>query len=335
MGEQCLGFDTSNYTTSAAVFGNGTAENRGKLLTVPEGALGLRQSDALFQHVKRLHLMVEQLRADGAIDQIAAVGASTQPREVEGSYMPCFLVGEGEGRTLAAALGVPFYPCSHQQGHVAAAAWSAGREDLMDKPHLAWHLSGGTTELLRVEPEGHTVRAEVIGGTSDIAAGQLVDRAGVLLGLSFPAGKALDALYPEADDSSFFRVKLNDLNFSLSGMENKVKGLAERGEKPANIARFTIDTIMNVLLRATQEAQKRWPGLPVLCSGGVSSNRQIRGWSASVAQYLPNPSMPPTTPLVWPSSPIGRWNGGCRGEYRKFSCLYCISGQWLCEVING
>ena len=276
MDAQCLGFDTSNYTTSAAVFGNGRAENRGRLLTVPEGALGLRQSDALFQHVKRLHLMVERLRADGALRQIAAVGASTRPREVEGSYMPCFLVGEGEGRALAAALGTPFYPCSHQQGHVAAAAWSAGREDLLDKPHLAWHLSGGTTELLRVEPEGHTVRGSVVGGTSDIAAGQLVDRAGVLLGLPFPAGKALDALYPEADGTSFFRVKLNDLTFSLSGMENKVKELAERGEKPANIARFTIDTIMDVLLRATAEAQKRWPGLPVLCSGGVASNRQIR-----------------------------------------------------------
>ena len=276
MGIQCLGFDTSNYTTSAAVFGGGTAENRGRLLTVPEGALGLRQSDALFQHVKRLHLMVEQLRADGAIGQIAAVGASTRPREVEGSYMPCFLVGEGEGRALAAALGVPFCPCSHQQGHVAAAAWSAGREDLLDKPHLAWHLSGGTTELLRVEPEGHTVRAEVVGGTSDIAAGQLVDRAGVLLGLPFPAGKALDALYPEAGDIGFFRVKLNGLTFSLSGMENKVKELAEKGETPANIARFTIDTILNVLVRATREAQKKWPGLPVLCSGGVASNRQIR-----------------------------------------------------------
>lgn len=276
MGIQCLGFDTSNYTTSAAVFGGGTAENRGRLLTVPEGALGLRQSDALFQHVKRLHLMVEQLRREGALDQIAAVGASTRPREVEGSYMPCFLVGEGEGRALAAALGVPFCPCSHQQGHVAAAAWSAGREDLLDKPHLAWHLSGGTTELLRVEPEGHTVRAEVVGGTSDIAAGQLVDRAGVLLGLPFPAGKALDALYPEADDTSFFRVKLNGLTFSLSGMENKVKELAEKGETSANIARFTIDTILNVLVRATREAQKKWPGLPVLCSGGVASNRQIR-----------------------------------------------------------
>lgn len=276
MDKLCLGFDTSNYTTSAAVFGGGTAENRGKLLTVPEGALGLRQSDALFQHVKRLHRMVERLRADGALGRIAAVGASTRPREVEGSYMPCFLVGEGQGRTLAAALGVHFYPCSHQQGHVAAAAWSAGREDLLDRPHLAWHLSGGTTELLKVEPEGHTVRAQAVGGTSDIAAGQLVDRTGVLLGLPFPAGKALDALYPEADGASFFRVKLNGLTFSLSGMENQVKGLLERGEKPANIARFAIDTVMDVLLRATQEAQRRWPGLPVLCSGGVASNRQIR-----------------------------------------------------------
>ena len=276
MSTQCLGFDTSNYTTSAAVFGGGTAENRGQLLTVPQGTLGLRQSEALFQHVKRLHLMVERLRSDGVLDRIAAVGASTRPREVEGSYMPCFLVGEGEGRALAAALNVPFYPCSHQQGHIAAAAWSAGREDLLDKPHLAWHLSGGTTEFLRVEPEGHTVRGSVVGGTSDIAAGQLVDRAGVLLGLPFPAGKALDALYPEADDTSFFQVKLNGLTFSLSGMENKVKELLEQGEKPANIARFTIDTIMNVLLRATREAQRRWPGLPVLCSGGVASNRQIR-----------------------------------------------------------
>ena len=276
MDKLCLGFDTSNYTTSAALFGDGTAENRGKLLTVPEGALGLRQSDALFQHVKRLHLMAEQLRADGVMGKIAAVGASTRPREAEGSYMPCFLVGEGEGRTLAAVLGAPFYPCSHQQGHVAAAAWSAGREDLLDRPHLAWHLSGGTTELLRVEPEGHTVRSQVVGGTSDIAAGQLVDRAGVLLGLPFPAGKALDALYPQAEKELSFRVKLNGLTFSLSGMENKVKELAERGEAPADIARFTINTIMDVLIRATGEARKRWPGLPVLCSGGVASNRQIR-----------------------------------------------------------
>lgn len=277
MGELCLGLDTSNYTTSAAVFDGETGENRGQLLTVPQGALGLRQSDALFQHVKRLHLMVEQLRADGLLGRIAAVGASTRPREAEGSYMPCFLVGEGQGHSLAAALGIPFYPCSHQQGHIAAAAWSAGREDLLDRPHLAWHLSGGTTELLYVEPEGHTVRAKIVGGTSDISAGQLIDRAGVLLGLPFPAGKALDELYPQADEPvGPFKVKLNGLTFSLSGVENQVRERAERGDSPANVARFTLDTVIGVVLRATEAAMSRWPGLPVLCSGGVASNRRLR-----------------------------------------------------------
>lgn len=276
MGVQCLGFDTSNYTTSAAVFGDGTAENRGKLLTVPEGALGLRQSDALFQHVKRLHLMVEQLRSDGAVGEIAAVGASTRPREVEGSYMPCFLVGEGQGKALAAALGVRFFPCSHQQGHIAAAAWSAGHEELLDRPHLAWHLSGGTTELLLVEPEGANVRAEKLGGTSDISAGQLIDRAGGLLGLPFPAGRALDGLYEGGGEAKPFPVKLNGFTFSLSGMENKVKSLLEAGEAPAQIARFVLDTLTDVVARTTRAAQAKYPGLPVLCSGGVASNRRLR-----------------------------------------------------------
>jgi len=277
MGQLCLGFDTSNYTTSAAIFDGDTGENRGKLLTVPEGTLGLRQSDALFQHVKRLHLMVEQLRADGVIGEICAVGASTRPREVEGSYMPCFLVGEGQGRSLAAALGVPFFACSHQQGHIAAAAWSAGHEELLDRPHLAWHLSGGTTELLYVRPEGCMVRAELIGGTSDISAGQLVDRIGVGLGMEFPAGKAMDALSRESEKSDCFTVKTSGGKFSLSGMENKIRAMAERGEAPADVARYTFETLASVLARTTQWAKKTYGDLPVLCSGGVASNSLLRG----------------------------------------------------------
>ena len=270
----CLGLDTSNYTTSAAVFGAGEERNCRLLLDVPAGALGLRQSDAVFQHVKRLPALVrEALEPAVPID---AVGASSRPRAVEGSYMPCFLVGRGQGEALAAALGVPFFTCSHQQGHIAAAAWSAGREDLLDAPHLAWHLSGGTTELLLVEPEGGNVCARKVGGTSDISAGQLIDRTGVLLGLPFPAGGALDGLYDQADPGPNFSVKLNDLTFSLSGMENKVKELAARGERAAGIARFTLDTLIGAVVRTTQAAQRRWPGLPVLCSGGVASNRQLR-----------------------------------------------------------
>ena len=271
-----LGFDTSNYTTSAAVFDGANGVNAGRLLDVPEGALGLRQSDALFSHVKRLPALVEQLAERGLLTGIEAVGASTAPREVEGSYMPCFLAGRSQAQVLAAVLGVPFFSCSHQQGHLAAAAWSAGRMDLLDQPFLAWHLSGGTTELLLVHPEGVNVRAQAIGGTSDISAGQLIDRTGRLLGLPFPAGKALDQLYGQADTCLEYRVKLKGLTFSLSGMENQVKRLREEGGAPANIARRAIATIAYVVLRATQAAQEEYPGLPVLCSGGVASNSQLR-----------------------------------------------------------
>lgn len=269
-----LGLDTSNYTTSAALFDGETGENIGRLLDVRPGELGLRQSDVLFQHVKHLPRLLEELL--GERRDIRAVGASTRPRAVEGSYMPCFLAGEGQGRGIAAALGVPFYAHSHQQGHLAAAAWSAGRLDLLDSPFLAWHLSGGTTELLLVRPEGTSVTAEIVGGTSDISAGQLIDRTGVLLGLQFPAGKALDGLCAQADACYKPSVKLKDLTFSLSGMENQVKALAERGESPANIARFAVNAVAGVVRRATLAARDRWPGLPVLCSGGVASNTRLR-----------------------------------------------------------
>ena len=273
---RALGIDTSNYTTSAAVFDGTEGHNAGRLLAVRPGELGLRQSDALFQHVKALPDRLAELERAGWLEGLSAVGVSTRPRAVEGSYMPCFLAGESTARSLSLALGLPCYPFSHQQGHLAAAAWSAGRMDLLDRPLLAWHLSGGTTELLYVEPEGAAMRAEAIGGTSDISAGQLIDRAGVLLGLDFPAGKALDALSEEQGPMAGFPVKLNGLTFSLSGMENKVKALAEGGRPQGEIARFVMETVAGVVRRATLAALERYPGLPVLCSGGVASSRRLR-----------------------------------------------------------
>lgn len=272
---RALGIDTSNYTTSAAVFDGAEGENVGRLLEVRPGELGLRQSDALFQHVKALPGRIQQLKQEDWLTDIVAVGASTRPRAVEGSYMPCFLAGESQGRTLAAALNVPFFACSHQQGHIAAAAWSAGRMDLLDRPILTWHLSGGTTELLYVEPEGVNVKATLLGGTSDISAGQLIDRTGVLLGLDFPAGKAMDELAQRGKDQKF-NVKLSGFTFSLSGMENKVKAMVEQAVEKADIARFALLTVADVVRRATLSALEQYPGLPVLCSGGVASNTLLR-----------------------------------------------------------
>ena len=273
-----LGLDTSNYTTSAAVFDGEGGRNQGRLLEVRPGELGLRQSDALFQHVKHLPEVVEALLGEEGLGTVQAVGASTRPRAVEGSYMPCFLAGASQGQVLSQVLGVPFYAFSHQQGHLAAAAWSAGRLDLLDRPFLAWHLSGGTTELLRVEPEedGVAIRAEILGGTSDISAGQLIDRTGVLLGLSFPAGKGVEKLSRQAQKREYYKVKVNGLTFSLSGMENKVRQMVQRGEEPAEIAWFAQETVCRVVQACTKAAMEQYPGLPVLCSGGVASNGRLK-----------------------------------------------------------
>ncbi len=273
----CLGIDTSNYTTSVAVIGrDGAGINDGRLLTVPEGGLGLRQSDALFQHVKRLPERFAALEKAGYLGEIEAVGASSRPRAVEGSYMPCFLAGLSQGQTLAMALQVPFFAFSHQQGHIAAVCWSAGKMDLLDRPLLAWHLSGGTTELLLVQPEGSSVSAECIGGTRDLSAGQLIDRTGQKLGLPFPSGKALDALAAGAVGGDRFRVKRNGLYFSLSGMENQVARRIEQGKSPSEVASFTLETIAWTVRRVTDAALQVYPHLPVLCSGGVASNRLLR-----------------------------------------------------------
>ena len=271
-----IGFDTSNYTTSIAFFDGKDGMNCSELLPVREGELGLRQSDAVFQHIKSLPELSDRLFSHLPIDSVTAVGVSTRPRAVEVSYMPCFMVGYTHAKLLADALKVPLVECSHQQGHVAASLWSANRLDLLDQPHLAWHLSGGTTELLLVEPEDKNVKCTCIGGTSDISAGQLIDRTGQLLKLPFPSGKHLDALWKEAQNKEVFKVKCNEFTFSLSGVQNKVTSYFDACQDKSETAAYALRCVCHAVLTATKNALKAYPGLPVVFSGGVASNSMLR-----------------------------------------------------------
>lgn len=271
-----IGIDTSNYTTSIAFFDGVTGENCSQLLPVKQGELGLRQSDAVFAHIKSLPELAGRLFSHVQTDRIRAIGVSTRPRAVEGSYMPCFMVGYSHAKLLSEALRVPLVEVSHQQGHVAASLWSAGRLDLMDKPHLAWHLSGGTTELLLVEPEDKNVRCTRIGGTTDISAGQLIDRTGIMLSLPFPAGKHLDALCHTAEMTEVFKVKCPGMEFSLSGVQNKVEQFHEKNQNAAETAAYALRCVCQAVYAATENALKEYPGLPVVFSGGVASNSMLR-----------------------------------------------------------
>lgn len=271
-----VGFDTSNYTTSVAYYDGKEGINYSQLLPVQMGQLGLRQSDAVFHHTNSLPQLTGRLFSDIPVTDITAVGVSTRPRAVEGSYMPCFLVGYSHAKMLAQALRVPLIECSHQQGHVAASVWSAGKIELLDQPHLAWHLSGGTTELLLVSPSRGNVICKRIGGTTDISAGQLIDRTGQLLQLPFPSGKHLDSLSSKANYQDYFRVKCNDLEFSLSGVQNKVQQYFTSNNDPAETAAYALRCICYAVKQTTENAMKLYPGLPIVFSGGVASNAMLR-----------------------------------------------------------
>jgi len=271
-----IGIDTSNYTTSIACFDGVGGENCSRLLPVKQGELGLRQSDAVFAHIKSLPELSGRLFSHVRPEEITAVGVSTRPRAVEGSYMPCFMVGYSHAKLLSDALKVPLVEVSHQQGHVAASLWSAGHPELMDVPHLAWHLSGGTTELLLVEPDGKNVKCTKIGGTTDISAGQLIDRTGQLLELPFPSGKHIDALSQEATMQETFRVKCNNREFSLSGVQNKVQQFHATHGEPAETAAYALRCVAKAVYLASQQALKDYPGLRIVFSGGVASNSMLR-----------------------------------------------------------
>jgi N6-L-threonylcarbamoyladenine synthase len=271
-----VGLDTSNYTTSIAWYDGSVGRNSSKLLPVKQGELGLRQSDAVFAHIKSLPELSDRLFSDIGTSEMNVIGVSTRPRAVAGSYMPCFMVGFSHARLLADAYKIPLIEVSHQQGHVAAALWSAGRMDLMDRPHLAWHLSGGTTELLLVEPEGKNVRCSKIGGTSDISAGQLIDRTGQLLGLPFPSGKHLDALSKASVRSDSFSVKCTESVFSLSGVQNKVQQYYESTQSPEETAAYALRCVAKAVYHATEQALLKYPGCEAVFSGGVASNSMLR-----------------------------------------------------------
>ena len=271
-----IGIDTSNYTTSIAWFDGVGGENCSKLLPVRQGELGLRQSDAVFAHIKSLPELSGRLFSHVQKDSITAIGVSTRPRAVEGSYMPCFMVGYSHAKMLVDAFDVPLVEVSHQQGHVAASLWSAGHLELMDQPHLAWHLSGGTTELLLVEPAGKNVVCTKIGGTSDISAGQLIDRTGQLLELPFPSGKHIDALSKEASMKETFKVKCSNMEFSLSGVQNKVQQFHAAHQNSAETAAYALRCVSKAVYLATEQALKAYPGLRVVFSGGVASNSMLR-----------------------------------------------------------
>ena len=274
-----LGLDTSNYTTSVAAFEaeTGALWQVKQLLPVKDGELGLRQSDAVFHHVRQLPELFERLTAEvGDLGEIAAIGASDRPSQAEGSYMPCFLSGEGAARQAAALLSVPLYRFSHQQGHVMAALYGAQALSLRHAPFLAFHVSGGTTDALLVRPDSEfVIRCERVAGSLDLKAGQLIDRVGGMLGLPFPAGPALEKLAQPIEEK-LPRPSMEGNSCHLSGVENQCRKLLEQGASPQEVARFCLLSVRAAIEAMTERLLAEYGPLPIVYAGGVMANAHLR-----------------------------------------------------------
>ncbi len=272
-----LGIDTSNYTTSVAVVCDKQQLlfDQRKILNVKPGERGLQQSEAVFQHTQNLPGLLEKALTQYR-DQITGICYSKKPRPIEGSYMPVFRVGEGAARMIAAALDVPLYESTHQEGHLAAGLWSA--EFKPSGSFIAMHLSGGTTDLLLVKPNKGGFQIDLIGSSNDLHAGQFVDRVGVKLGLSFPAGPALEELASKCNKNTQVSLPsaVNGYSVSFSGPCSAAMRLVDAGELPEEVAfavfRCIANSVEKVLLSAIREMGLK----EVLFVGGVAANQFIK-----------------------------------------------------------
>ena len=275
-----LGIDTSNYTTSFALCDcNGRiVANIKKILDVKEGERGLRQSDAVFSHIKNIPELSQMLSQYLDNAELAGVGVSVTPRDIEGSYMPCFLAGKAVAYALAATHNAPVYEFSHQSGHIMAALYSSNRaSELLKGDFVAFHISGGTTEALYVHPQNNSFDVKIIADTADISAGQAIDRAGVMMGLKFPCGKEIEKLALDFEGKlPNCKISVKDGKCNLSGLENIASKLYAETKDKSLVSAYVLDFVGKTLTRLTKDIREAHPGVPVLYAGGVMSNKILQ-----------------------------------------------------------
>nr|MBE6545337.1 peptidase M22 [Oscillospiraceae bacterium] len=275
-----LGIDTSNYTTSVAIItvDGSLVANLKRPLAVKPGERGLRQSDALFAHTVNLPELMGEVRRFLKDYHVCAVGVSVTPRNQVGSYMPCFLAGISAAESISAAMCIPIYKFSHQCGHIMAAIYSSGVNEFLEQEFAAFHISGGTTELVRVTPAEIGFSAELLGGSADLNAGQVIDRIGVYLGMQFPAGPAMEReALKNTKKIPKKRISQNGMQINLSGLENMaIKLFSDTGDK-ALVAAFVFDYIGRSVSAMIDAYQQIYGKTKFVCAGGVMCNGIIKG----------------------------------------------------------
>lgn len=275
-----LGIDTSAYTTSVAITDIESHEviiDKRKVLLVPFGQKGLRQQDAVFQHLKNFQELYEQIDSELDLKRVEIVSVSSRPRNVEGSYMPVFTVGQNYGAVIAKTLNCQYIEYSHQENHIAASLINDYK--IINDNMLAIHISGGTTEFLRVRKSNKGYDAVIEGQSLDITFGQLIDRIGTLMEFPFPCGMHMENHLinnPKIENIKLPKIS-GDANINLSGMENYFGNLYNTNiYSKQTIIHSMFNYVADCIVHIINNIKNMEDIRTIIIAGGVASNSIIR-----------------------------------------------------------
>lgn len=284
-----LGIDTSAYTTSISLMDynlNIVADLRIPL-EVEAGLKGLRQQEAIFQHLNNFPILIDKLSNSIDFKDILEIGVSSRPRNIEDSYMPVFLFGKNQAYILSKILKIPYKKFSHQENHLAAAL--IHNVELLNHDFIGIHISGGTSEFLKVDSRGDNLSIELIGNTLDISFGQLIDRIGLKLGINFPCGSEMDTISKRGNiiDINIPISIRDDYYFNISGLENFFTKLIEENKyKEEDIIISLFNIIAIVIEKILNNIYKSHSLKKLLVTGGVASNSYIRKYLKEKIDFM-------------------------------------------------
>lgn len=226
-------------------------------------------------HVEQITFCAQKAMAEAnvAYEDLSAVAVTYGP-----GLVGALLIGVTAAKAIAFAHQLPLIPVNHMAGHIYAARLNAD----LTYPLLALLVSGGHTELVYLTSPGEF---EIIGDTRDDAAGEAYDKVGRVLGLTYPAGRAIDNLAHQGQDVYNFpraMLKEDNFNFSFSGLKsafiNKVHNAQQKDEilDQADLAASFQASVVDVLTTKTLKAAKKMAVKQLVVAGGVAANQGLR-----------------------------------------------------------
>ena len=286
-----LGIETSCDDTGVALYdraaGTLVAHAVHTQAAMHEAYGGVVPELASRDHVRRLVPLARRVIGDHRID---GIGYTEGP-----GLAGALLVGASFAHALAFSLGVPAVGVHHLEGHLLSPLLSARRPDF---PFLALLVSGGHTQLMRVDAVG---RYELLGDTQDDAAGEAFDKTAQLLGLGYPGGPALSELAVRGTPGKYRLPRpmiATGLDFSFSGLKTAVLSVLKNEKtNPADLARAFVDVIVEVLVAKCARAVEMTGITRLVVAGGVGANRQLRtaldaeGARRGFDVYYPEPEL--------------------------------------------